>query len=132
MHAGVEAASDRLNPQIAALVMNPGVARERLCQYVYRTLEPGNHLGLVQEALELAVAAEPLEKKIRVDGVKTGRVSALDLPHQIREALAAGVISEAEATLLREYDRKVMAIIDVDDFDPRELGAAPGPTSRPA
>ncbi|TAK55998.1 MAG: acyl-CoA dehydrogenase [Gammaproteobacteria bacterium] len=126
------AASDQLNPRIAALVMNPGEARERLCKYVYRTLEPGNHLGLVQEALELAVAAEPLEKKIRVDGVKTGRVSALDLPGQIREALAAGVISEAEATLLREYDRKVMAIVDVDDFDPRELGAAPGPTSRPA
>ncbi len=126
------AASDQLNPRIAALVMNPGEARERLCHYVYRTLEPGNHLGLVQEALELAVAAEPLEKKIRVDGIKTGQVSALDLPGQIREALAAGVISEAEATLLREYDRKVMAIIHVDDFDPGELGAAPAPTSQPA
>ena len=117
------APSDRLNPQIAELMMNPGEARERLCQFVYRTLEPTNHLGLVQQAMELAIAAEPVLKRIRVEGVKTGRVNALDLPGQIREAQAAGIISEAEAAQLREYDRKVMDIINVDDFDPRELVA---------
>ena len=69
------------------------------------------------------IAAEPLEKKVRVEGVKTGRVKALDLPGQIREALAAGILTEAEAAQLREYDRKVMEIINVDDFDPRELVA---------
>ena len=117
------APGDHLNPQIAELVMNPGEARERLCKYVYRTLEPTNHLGLVQQAMELAIAAEPLEKRIRVEGVKTGRVTALDLPGQIREAQAAGIINEAEAAQLRDYDRKVSEIIAVDDFDPRELAA---------
>ncbi len=117
------APSDRLNPQIAELVMNPSEARERLCHYIYRTLEPKNHLGLVQEAMELAIAAEPLEKRIRVEGVKTGLVKALELPGQIREALAAGIVTEAEAAQLREYDRKVMEIINVDDFDSRELVA---------
>jgi acyl-CoA dehydrogenase len=117
------APSDRLNPRIAELVMNPGEARERLCHYVYRTLEPRNHLGLVEQALRLAIAAEPIEKRIRVEGVKTGRVTALDLPGQIREAQAAGIINEAEAAQLREYDRRVMDIINVDDFDPRELVA---------
>jgi acyl-CoA dehydrogenase len=123
------APSDRLNPQIAELVMNPGEARERLCQYVYRTLEPTNHLGLVQQAMELAIAAEPLEKRIRVEGVKTGRVTALDLPGQIREAQAARIINEAEAAQLREYDRKVSEIIAVDDFDPRELAAGTAETT---
>ncbi len=117
------APSDRLNPRIAELVMNPGEARERLCHYIYRTLEPKNHLGLVEQAMRLAIAAEPIEKRIRVLGVKTGRVQALDLPGQIREALTAGIINEAEAAQLREYDRKVMDIVNVDDFDPRELVA---------
>jgi acyl-CoA dehydrogenase len=117
------APSDRLNPKIAELVMNPGEARERLCHYVYRTLEPKNHLGLVEQAMRLAIAAEPIEKRIRVEGVKTGRVQALDLPGQIREALAEGIINEAEAAQLREYDRRVMDIVNVDDFDPRELVA---------
>jgi acyl-CoA dehydrogenase len=117
------APSDRLNPRIAELVMNPGEARERLCHYIYRTLEPKNHLGLVEQAMRLAIAAEPIEKRIRVEGVKTGLVTALDLPGQIPQALAAGIISEAEAAQLRDYDRKVMEIVNVDDFDPRELVA---------
>jgi acyl-CoA dehydrogenase len=70
------------------------------------------------------VAAEPLEKRIRVEGVKTGLISALDPPGQIEQALAAGLITAAEATLLREFDRKVMDIINVDDFAPGELMAA--------
>jgi acyl-CoA dehydrogenase len=87
-------------------------------------VEPGNPIGLLQEALELSMAAEPLEKRIRVEGVKAGRITALDLPGQVEQALAAGLIDAAEAALLREYDRKVMAIINVDDFAPEELMAA--------
>src|SRR2546429_4340123 len=50
----------------------------RSSQYIYWTLEPTNPLGLLQEALLLAVQLEPLEKRIRVEGVKTGKVTALD------------------------------------------------------
>jgi acyl-CoA dehydrogenase len=70
--------------------------------------------------------AEPLEKRIRVDGVKTGRVTALDLPGQISQALGLGIISEAEAEVLRAYDAKVLDIINVDDFAPHELAAGTG------
>ena len=40
------------------------------------------------------------------------------------------LINEAEASQLREFDRKIMNIIDVDDFAPEELQAAvqAGPT----
>ena len=121
------APSDRLDSRIAALVMQPSEARERLCQYVYRTVEPSNHLGMLQEALVLAGAAEQIEKRIRVEGVKTGKVTALELPGQIQQALAAGIISETEAAQLREYDRKVMDIVNVDDFDAAELAAGRAP-----
>jgi acyl-CoA dehydrogenase len=115
------APSDRLGRQIVDVVMTPSEARDRLTRGVYRTLEPTNALGLLQEALVLALAAEPIEKRIRVEGVKTGRVTALDLPGQIQQSLAAGLISETEAAQLREYDRKVMELVHVDDFDPHEL-----------
>jgi acyl-CoA dehydrogenase len=117
------APDDRLAHKLAGLVINPTEARERLCQYIYWTLEPANPLGLLQEALLLAVQLEPLEKRIRVEGVKTGKVTALDPPGRIQQALAAGIVSETEAAALRDYDRKVMELIHVDDFDPRELGA---------
>ncbi|HMD29861.1 MAG TPA: acyl-CoA dehydrogenase domain-containing protein, partial [Steroidobacteraceae bacterium] len=79
---------------------------------------------LLQEALVLSTMAESLEKRIRVDGVKTGRITALDLPGQILQALKLGIINEAEASWLMDYDAKVMNIINVDDFAPHELGVS--------
>jgi acyl-CoA dehydrogenase len=115
--------SDRLGRSIAELVMNPTASRDRLTTYIYKTPAADNPLGLLQEALLLTAAAEPLEKRIRVDGVKTGRVTALGLPGQIAQALSLGIINEAEAAALKDYDAKVLKIINVDDFEPHELGA---------
>jgi hypothetical protein len=80
-------------------------------------------LGLLQEALVLSQTAEPIEKRIRVEGVKAGKVTALDVPGQIAQALSQGIISETEAASLRDYDRKVMELISVDDFESHELAA---------
>jgi acyl-CoA dehydrogenase len=121
------APGDRLGRKVAALVTAPTESRERLCHYMYWTLEPTNPFGLLQEALLLTETVEPLEKRIRVEGVKTGRITALDLPGQIQQAVTAGIITEAEAATLREYDRKVMDLINVDDFAPHELGTQSEP-----
>jgi acyl-CoA dehydrogenase len=123
------APDDRLGTRVADLVTNPTAARERLCHYMYWTLEPTNPFGLLQEAMLLAQAAEPLEKRIRIEGVKAGKVTALDLPGQIQQALALGIICESEAATLREYDRKTLDLIHVDDFAPHELGRVAEPAS---
>ena len=116
------APSDRLGRKVADLVQNAGASRDRLCQGVYREVQPGNPLGQLQQALELTPQAELIEKKLRVEGGKTGRISALDLPGQIEQGLALGIINAAEAILLRDYDRQVMDIINVDEFAANELG----------
>src|SRR6185437_2028005 len=121
------APDDRLGRKVAGLVTAPTEARERLCHYIYWTLEPGNPLGKLQEALLLAVELEPLEKRIRVEGVKAGKVTALDPPGRIQQALAAGLISETEAAALRDYDRKAMDLIHVDDFEPHALARSATP-----
>ncbi len=117
------APSDRLGRDIADLIMNPTESRERLSRYIYKTPESNNPLGLLQQALLLSGVAEGLEKRIRVDGIKTGQITALDLPGQISQAQKLGILSEAEADVLREYDAKVSNLIDVDDFAPHELAA---------
>jgi acyl-CoA dehydrogenase len=124
------APDDRLGQRVAELVSNPTETRERICRYIYSTVEPTNPLGLLQEALVLSQTAEPIEKRIRVEGVKTGRITALDLPGQIQQALALGIISETEAAALRDYDRKVMEIINVDDFAPHEIGMQAQPATQ--
>ncbi len=126
------APSDRLGRRVAELATRPSESRERLCRFAYTSLSPGNPLGLLQEALELTAEAEPIEQRIRVEGVRAGKVTALDLPGRIEQALEAGILSETEAARLREYDRKVMELIRVDDFAPEEIGAAAQPQSQPA
>jgi len=116
------APDDRLGRKLASLVLEPSEVRDRLCYPVYRRIEAGNPLGLLQEVLEMAERAEALEKRLRVEGVKTGRVSALDLPTQIDEAERIGLMSADEAAWLRAYDHKVMELVHVDDFAPHELG----------
>ncbi len=66
------APDDRLGRKVADLVMSPTEARERLCQYMYWTLEPTNPFGLLQEALVLAQTAEPLEKRSASKASKRG------------------------------------------------------------
>jgi hypothetical protein len=102
--------------------LSPGEVRDRLCYPVYRKVAPDNPLGLLQEVLEMAERAEDLEKRIRVEGVKTGRIRSLDLPGMIAEAQALGIVTGADAAWLAEYDRKVMDLVNVDDFAPHELG----------
>jgi acyl-CoA dehydrogenase len=122
--------SDRLGRDIVDLIMNPTAARERLTRHIYKTQTSNNPLGLLQEALGLATMAESLEKRIRIEGVKTGKVTALDLPGRISQGLRVGILNEAEAAVLRDYDAKVSDLIHVDDFAPHELAAGGGTADR--
>jgi len=115
---------DRLARTVADLALAPGPTRARLGRCVYTTAEPGNQQGELAALLELADRAELLEKRVRVEGVKTGRITALDLPGQVRQAEQLGLLSADEARFLDDYDARVMAIVNVDDFAPHELGTA--------
>jgi acyl-CoA dehydrogenase len=119
------APADRLGRAVADLVLNNTETRASLSRFLYRTDEPGNVLAALQNVLEMAPMAESLERKVRIEGQKTGRVDALELSGQIEQARTLGILSEHEALFLSDYDRKVMAIVNVDDFAPDELGMAP-------
>jgi acyl-CoA dehydrogenase len=114
------APSDELGNKIVDLMSTPGESRERLSQFAYTTLEPGNPLGLLQEALELAESSEPLERRLR-QAFKEGLIKNEYLGLQIDEGERAGVINKKEAASLREYHAKVTALLAVDDFAPEDL-----------
>ena len=123
------APGDRLGRAVAGLVQSVCESRDRITAGIYREQRSDNPLGQLQQALELAPAAELIEKKLRVDGVRTGRVSALELPGQIEQGLALGILSAAEATTLRAYDALVMDIVNVDEFAADEIGMRSGQPS---
>ena len=77
-------------------------------------------MGLLQEALELADEVKPLERKV-FNARRSGEILSEDTPSQIQEAENKGVITGEEAEKIRAFDRKVLALLTVDDFDPNEL-----------
>jgi acyl-CoA dehydrogenase len=114
------APSDELGQQITELIINPTDTRRRLADCAYTTVEPGNPLGLLQEALEMAEAVKPLERRV-FDAKRAGQVTREDTPGQIDEAERKGVISPTEAQAIRTFDARVMDLTGVDDFAHDEL-----------
>lgn len=130
------APSDELVKKVVKLVTTPGEARERLSEQAYTTLEPGNPVGLLEEALQLSIELAPLERRLR-QARKEGLIHAEYLGQQIGEAAEAEVIGKKEAAELQTYHDKVSALLAVDDFAPEEMSRktaepAPDPTPRPA
>lgn len=107
--------ADRLGHRVSNLVLNPGPARDRLTAGMFVSTDANDPIATLEAALAAAVAAEPVEQKIRA--ARNSGSGALDP----RAAVAQGVISANEAELLeraRELRRKA---IMVDDF-PQDLG----------
>ncbi|MGY3883947.1 acyl-CoA dehydrogenase FadE [Aeromonas aquatica] len=113
--------SDKLDQQVARLLQTPSATRSRLAEGQYLTREEGNPFGLLEQALEDVLAAEPLFEKIcKADGRKR---PFTQLDKVADEGLALGVINPAEAELLRRAEQSRLQTINVDDFDPIDLVA---------
>ncbi|MPY73806.1 MAG: acyl-CoA dehydrogenase [Alphaproteobacteria bacterium] len=106
-----KAPADKLAARCAALLMEPGEARDRLTGGIFISRDPHDVTGRMEHALERVLAAEPVEKKLRD--------RKIDDPDK---ALAAGIISSAEAAVLKEAADAVHAAISVDDFAPEAIG----------
>src|SRR5688572_4529632 len=114
------APSDVLGQEIVELMINPTATRERLAAGIYTAVEPGNQLGLLQQAMEIAEQVKPLERRV-FDARRAGEIKADDIPSQIDEAEQKGILTPAEAEAVRAFDRRMLEVTGVDDFDPSEL-----------
>ncbi len=118
------APSDELGQEIVELIITPTPTRERLADCAYKTREPGNPLGMLQEALEIAEHVRPLERRV-FDARRAGEIASDDTPGQIDEAERKGIITADEAASIRAFDRRVLELTGVDDFAPEDLRRSP-------
>ncbi|MEQ8663196.1 MAG: acyl-CoA dehydrogenase, partial [Gammaproteobacteria bacterium] len=117
--------SDALTRQVATDLAESVELREMFAAGLYRDTAPDGVLGRLEHAMALAVACRGLLERV-ADARRAGRLDPCndDLP---AAALAAGVVSAAEAEQLGAWWRALRLAIDVDDFAPDELwGTATG------
>jgi acyl-CoA dehydrogenase len=102
---------DRLISQLAEMLMTPGAQRERLTVGLYMGEGNEDHaMNDLEEAFELAVAAEPAEKRMREAGVE-----------EFDEAIEKGTITVDEADLLKRARAAHDRVIAVDAFPMEEI-----------
>jgi acyl-CoA dehydrogenase len=114
--------SDNIEHQIAHILQKPGSARDRLGHGQYIARIEGSLFGDLEQTLENVVKVEPLFDKICK--ILDQKLPMTQLDELADKALAAGIISDQEAVLLKETEAGRLRTINVDDFDPQELLAA--------
>ena len=117
------APGDRLNRRVAALLMAPNEARDRLAQGVFLTPCENNPAGRIDSYLAKAVLAEPVERKF-LKALKNSGIESLDFTTQLDEGVREGWITAEERRQLEELRAITWDTITVDDFDTHELRAA--------
>ena len=114
--------SDLLGHQVAALLLQPGKARDRLTSGMYLPIDESDAVGALEAALDSTLKCEPLLAKIEA-ARKSGKIKALEELLRIAEACKQNIISANDAVLLeRDYALR-RKVIMVDDFAPEELEA---------
>jgi len=111
--------NDALSHRVAALLIRPGEARDRLTQGVYITDDPDDITGCLEDALRKAIKAEPIERRLRHEQAEQHGLE--DYTQWLARLKAAKQVSEDEADILLQARLATMKVVAVDDFTPQQL-----------
>ncbi|WP_052726547.1 acyl-CoA dehydrogenase [Devosia epidermidihirudinis] len=115
-------ASDRVNYRFVRAVLRPGAFRDRLTAGTYVSMDPSDVTGVLEDALIKVTEAEDIEARF-VKAARKGVIERRLDRDAIADAVAAGVLNENEAGIMRAADEATDRVVQVDDFAPDELAA---------
>lgn len=117
------APSDRLSHDVARQLLQPGDTLERLSAGLYLSRNRHEATGALEYAFRLVSESKPLARRLQ-EAVKAGHIDEASPEAGLR----AGILTAAEAQLMREAAVAVREVIAVDDFSHEEMmetGARP-------
>jgi len=112
--------SFKMSAQLAQLFISPTETRQRLTGGLYSQTSNKNQFVLLDEALQKAIDAEPIEKLIR-KAVAAGELKGYSFAEQANQAVEQNIISKEQYAIYLSADEARKKIITVDDFAPQEL-----------
>jgi acyl-CoA dehydrogenase len=109
--------ADKLEMKIADLVSHDTDVRRMLIDGIYLSPNSNNPTGRLNELLTMADELEPLIDKMRKGVRDTEHLPDVIGSELIEVAAANEIINSEEKERLQEFDRRIMEIINVDDFN---------------
>jgi acyl-CoA dehydrogenase len=111
---------DKVGAKVAAILLTPGAARDRLTAGAYIPRKEDDVIGRLDFAMEATIKADPIEAKVR-KAVKDGLLPQRTLAERRQAAVVQGIITQAEMEHMVYTDRLRKDVIKVDDFE-HDLG----------
>ena len=113
-------ASDRVNYRFVRAVLRPGAFRDRLTTGVFVTMDPNDVTGVLEDAFIKVTEAEDIEARF-IKAARKGVIERRLDRDAITDAVAAGVLNDNEAGIMRAADEATDRVVKVDDFAADEL-----------
>ena len=108
--------SDAMTHEVARLIQNPGNQRDRILRDgIFVPKNPKEHIAQLEEALIAVKAAEETDRKVK-RAVRTKILPKIKGAAIYSEALARGVINQAEFDILEKSEKLRWNVIQVDEF----------------
>jgi acyl-CoA dehydrogenase len=124
--------NDSLSHRVAALLIRPGEARDRLTAGIYTTDDPDDITGCLEDALQKVISAEPIERRLRHDELDQHGLENYE--QWVDGLLESGQVSAGEADILLQARCATTRVVMVDDFPAEQMtangGSAKKETSR--
>jgi len=115
--------NDSLSHRVAALLLKPGGARDRLTAGIYHSDDPEDITGCLEDALHKVIKAEPIERRLRHDRITQHGLE--DYPQWINDLLESGQVSADESDILLQARLATARVVRVDDFTPEQMTNEP-------
>ena len=112
--------NNSVSHRVAALLIKPGEARDRLTQGLYITEDPEDITGCLEDALKKCIKAEPIERRLRAAGQRKSDLE--DYPQWLVSLQAEGLLNDEEVEILNSAQIATRKVIMVDEFTPAEMG----------
>ncbi|MBT3203859.1 MAG: acyl-CoA dehydrogenase [Gammaproteobacteria bacterium] len=122
--------NDSLSQRVAAILLKPGEARDRLTKGLYIVDDENDITGKLEVALKKVLLSDPIEKRLRAK--KLIKPELLNYEQWLVELVSSDDISEQEAETLRQGKAVTRDIIMVDEFAQGELEAGVLPEEKVA
>ncbi|PSW26444.1 acyl-CoA dehydrogenase [Photobacterium swingsii] len=126
---GRQKPTDKLDHKVARILQTPCESRSRLGRGQFFEAVENNAVGMMEKTLKDILAAEPIYDRVCQAAGK--KYPFMQLDKLADTGLSLNAINEQEAELLRNAEIGRLRTINVDDFDPQELAAAPLQADKP-
>ena len=119
---------DKLGRTLARILQTENPARDTLLEGIYRS-DADDAQGRLERAFHLALDSAEAEQAIR--NAMKQPVTPSNHDPLVKRAVESGVITEEQATRVRQAQKAALAVIMVDEFDRDEIENRGGETHQP-